>query len=247
MTLHELRAWIANINNLALKKDRSKPTRLLANYIMQYPNQFYFVLETLERKPQLLLMRALLVSKFSIVITAVKQLITEDQDILVALYGLKGQKPITMERVGKKFFNSITNERVRQKEEIVIKKLSVVLTDHLISSPISDGQKRVKPLSGVGSSSVQTEKPGGIDMNPNNLNLQTQGGRFDFQLPLNSIDLQNIRIDGFTPVIINVAPLTNLPLLLGLVEETEETENVRITPGRDPMDHRMEYDEELVS
>jgi len=89
--------------------------------------------------------------------------------------------------------------------------------------------------------------PGGIDMNPNILNLQTQGGRFDLKIPLNFIDLQNIRIDGFTPVIINVAPLTNLPLLLGLVEETEESENVRITPGRDPMDHRMEYDEELVS
>jgi len=89
--------------------------------------------------------------------------------------------------------------------------------------------------------------PGGIDMNPNNLDLQTQGSRFDLKLPVDSIDLQNIRIDGFTPVIINVAPLINLPLLLGLVEEEEETENVRITPGRDPMDHRMEYDEELVS
>jgi len=91
------------------------------------------------------------------------------------------------------------------------------------------------------------KNPGGIDLNPNNLNLQTQGKSFDFQLPLDSIDLQNIRIDGFTPVIINVAPLTNLPLLLGLVEEAQDTENVRITPGRDPMDHRMEYDEEIAS
>jgi len=35
--------------------------------------------------------------------------------------------------------------------------------------------------------------------------------------------------------------------LLGLVEEPQDTENVRITPGRDPMDHKMEYDEEIIS
>jgi len=57
---------------------------------------------------------------------------------------------------------------------------------------------------------------------------------------MNSLDLQNIRIDGLTPVIINVAPLTNLPLLLGLVDEEDEedTENAGMPPGRDPMDHR---------
>jgi len=101
---------------------------------------------------------------------------------------------------------------------------------------------------GDNASSPLTEKtPGGIDLNPNNLDLQTNGNSFDVQLPFNSIDLQNIRIDGFTPVIIHVAPLTNLPLLLGLVEETQDTENVRITPGRDPMDHKMEYVVEIAS
>jgi len=113
------------------------------------------------------------------------------------------------------------------------------------------------------------ENPGGIDMNPNNLNLQTQGGRFDFKLPMNSLDLQNIRIDGFTPVIINVAPLTNLPLLLGLVDEdinendprysildprlpsrienresSSNDNNRQIDPGRDPMDFRINDEEE---
>jgi len=91
--------------------------------------------------------------------------------------------------------------------------------------------------------------PGGIDFNPNNLDIQVQGERIEFRLPVDSIDLHNIRIDGFTPVIINVTPLINLPLLLGLVddEEPEDTENVGITPGRDPMDHKMEYYEEIVS
>ena len=85
-------------------------------------------------------------------------------------------------------------------------------------------------------------------MNPNNLDLQTQGGGFELQLPLNTIDLQNIHIDGFTPVIINVAPLTNLPLLLGLVDDgqPQDTENARETPGRDPMDHKIKYYEEIA-
>jgi len=73
----------------------------------------------------------------------------------------------------------------------------------------------------------EDEPLGGIDLNPNNLDLQTQGEQFEFQLPAGAIDFQNIHIDGFTPVIINVAPLTNLPLLLGLVDEERPFESAQ--------------------
>jgi len=105
--------------------------------------------------------------------------------------------------------------------------------------------KRKSSRSGISSvkssASSPINKPGGIDLNPNTLDLQTQGRRFDLKLPLNSFDLQNIRIDGFTPVIINVTPLTNLPLLLGLVDEESETpKNANHTPELDPANHKEE-------
>jgi len=63
--------------------------------------------------------------------------------------------------------------------------------------------------------------PGGIDLNPNNLNLNVQGDeiKVDFSNPQ---ILNNISVDGFIPVIINVAPITSIPILLG---ESEEQSN----------------------
>jgi len=154
-------------------------------------------------------------------------------------------------------FHQLTRDTFEEKLNRALEQ-DIKLTIIDITLPV-DKEKRFENMdillseimaeAGQSSSPVERDDIGGIDMNPNNLNLQTQGGRFDLKLPLNSIDLQNIRIDGFTPVIINVTPLTNLPLLLGLVddEDTEDTENVHITPGRDPMDHKMKFYEEIVS
>jgi len=82
---------------------------------------------------------------------------------------------------------------------------------------------------------------GGIDFNPNNLEMQTQGNGLNFNLPFHAVDLQNIRIDGFTPVIINVTPLSNLPLLLGLIDEdTDDSENMNYTSKLVPINHKKE-------
>jgi predicted unusual protein kinase regulating ubiquinone biosynthesis (AarF/ABC1/UbiB family) len=59
--------------------------------------------------------------------------------------------------------------------------------------------------------SSPTQNPGGIDLNPNMLELQTQGQGINFDIP---IDPQTIQIDGFSPVIFQIIP-TNLPLLIG--------------------------------
>jgi len=67
--------------------------------------------------------------------------------------------------------------------------------------------------------------PGGIDFNPNSLNLTEQGEKIEINLPsLNLQDIQSNTIDGILPVIINITPITNFPMLLGISEESEEEE-----------------------
>jgi len=64
---------------------------------------------------------------------------------------------------------------------------------------------------------MAVKKPGGIDLNPNILDLQTQGGGVDFSLATNLKELEIIQIDGFSPVILQIVP-TNLPALLGVLK-----------------------------
>ncbi len=79
-------------------------------------------------------------------------------------------------------------------------------------------------------------KKGGIDLNANTLPLQTQGSNIDFNFQTTAAGfcmnednngecerldikaLENMVITGFTPVIFNIVPITNLPFLLGLDE-----------------------------
>ena len=69
------------------------------------------------------------------------------------------------------------------------------------------------------------EAPGGIDLNLKKLNLDVRGDKKSFSLP---IDVQNISIDGLTPMIINIIPLTDLPAFLGFSQNKEEIPSSQI-------------------
>ncbi|MFH0753722.1 MAG: hypothetical protein V2A70_04080, partial [Candidatus Omnitrophota bacterium] len=56
-------------------------------------------------------------------------------------------------------------------------------------------------------------KKGGIDLNSANLNLQIKRDGAGVPLPVRMQNLENIRIDGLTPEIILIQPVTNLPVL----------------------------------
>ena len=58
--------------------------------------------------------------------------------------------------------------------------------------------------------------PGGINLNPSLLNLQIKRDGKGIPLPLSQQPIKNMKIDGFMPVIINITPVSNLPLLLGI-------------------------------
>ncbi len=66
--------------------------------------------------------------------------------------------------------------------------------------------------------------PGGIDFNLDLLNLEIQGRGNDFNIPVKNLNFQQIHIDGLMPVIINITPITNLPLILGAAEREEKQE-----------------------
>jgi len=63
---------------------------------------------------------------------------------------------------------------------------------------------------------------GGIDLNPANLNLQIKRDGNGVPLPIQFQDIPNINVEGFLPVIIQITPVTNLPLLFGIKTNPKE-------------------------
>ena len=71
-------------------------------------------------------------------------------------------------------------------------------------------------------SSPLQNNPGGIDFNPDYLDIQTQGNGLNVLSPLNMEAMENIEINGLVPFIFSITPVTNLPLLMGAIKEEEE-------------------------
>ena len=65
--------------------------------------------------------------------------------------------------------------------------------------------------------------PGGIDMNEIPVDKKGEGVNIQFD-PAQLNSLQNMHIDGFAPVIINITPINNVPFLLGLANQLESFE-----------------------
>ncbi|MEW5895392.1 MAG: hypothetical protein AB1650_06520 [Candidatus Omnitrophota bacterium] len=75
----------------------------------------------------------------------------------------------------------------------------------------------------LGDREVISSDVGGIDLNSNNLELNVQGDEVKMS-PYPGI-LNEISVNGFVPVIIDVAPISNVPILLGI--QSVETTGVR--------------------
>ncbi len=93
---------------------------------------------------------------------------------------------------------------------------------------------------------------GGIDLNPDLLDLQIKRDGRGIPLPLDQQPLENMQIDGFLPIIININPVANLPLLLGLLDEDGETNEAEADAsqsaqlyGREELSYLREGDSEF--
>ena len=77
----------------------------------------------------------------------------------------------------------------------------------------------------------QTTNPfGGIHLDPAMLNLQIKRDGNGIPLPVSSQPIESIQIDGIIPVIINIQPITNVPVLLGIADQLPADPN---TAGKD--------------
>ncbi|OGX07704.1 MAG: hypothetical protein A2Z88_06625 [Omnitrophica WOR_2 bacterium GWA2_47_8] len=66
----------------------------------------------------------------------------------------------------------------------------------------------------TGQAQEKVETPGGIDFNPKNFDVKTQGDKIEFKIPAEYQNLENTPINGFIPNIFRISPLTNfVPLL----------------------------------
>ncbi len=64
-------------------------------------------------------------------------------------------------------------------------------------------------------------------MNPALLDLQIKRDGNGVPLPLPQQPIETMHIDGFLPVIINIVPIPNLPMLLGLADTGPDTQETR--------------------
>lgn len=92
------------------------------------------------------------------------------------------------------------NSFLKQKS---IKSSSVLNTQHLIKE---DSQADIN---------FQSTSVGGIDLNPNNINLHLQQENGGVNINIDPADLDSLHIEGLFPVILEMTPATNLPVLLG--------------------------------
>ena len=77
---------------------------------------------------------------------------------------------------------------------------------------------------------------GGIDFNPAMLDMQIKRDGKGIPLPINQQSIQDMKIEGFLPVIINITPVSNFPFLLGIADQEEESKDLGYHPSLDPMD-----------
>ncbi|MBZ0165961.1 MAG: hypothetical protein K8I00_04070, partial [Candidatus Omnitrophica bacterium] len=76
---------------------------------------------------------------------------------------------------------------------------------------------------------------GGIDLTPNNLNIEVRRDPKGVPVPLSPQQILDVNIDGLYPVIINTIPITNVPLLLGIADRVESPTDLSQRPDTNPV------------
>ncbi|MEW5895821.1 MAG: ATP-binding protein [Candidatus Omnitrophota bacterium] len=94
-------------------------------------------------------------------------------------------------------------EKIQTVRQTLQKGLLKFYQDYLDRGLAEDGGVSKKGEDGVG----------GIDLNPNRFDLQMQGPGMDVDLPASMPMFENMTIDGFIPVIINITPTSDLSFL----------------------------------
>ena len=73
---------------------------------------------------------------------------------------------------------------------------------------------------------------GGIDLNPDLLDLQIKRDARGVPLPFNMQPVMDMKIEGFLPVIIQVTPISNIPMLLGIADKLPSSQPYQSAQGK---------------
>ncbi len=120
----------------------------------------------------------------------------------------------------------------RKSEEEILKEIAAARM--LSSSSPVDGARNAKLAS-----NQTPDVVGGINLDPAFLDLQIKRDGKGVPLPVLQQPIQNMQIEGFLPIIINVTPIPSLPMLLGMGDE-EAPEELSFNKGMEPVDLRAQ-------
>ncbi|MDP8212012.1 MAG: phosphoglycerate kinase [Candidatus Zapsychrus exili] len=109
---------------------------------------------------------------------------------------------------------------------------------------ISDNTRKIKNYLSTSIANIKDQAmitPGGIDLNPAYLDMQIKRDGAGIPLSLDMQSIETMRIEGFIPVIINITPINNFPMLLGMRntaddEGEKETQKLSSAKELEPMD-----------
>ena len=68
-------------------------------------------------------------------------------------------------------------------------------------------------------SGINQRTKGGIDLNPNISNMEILKNEKGYELKFNNLQVISPNVQGLIPVIIQIIPATNIPMLLGVKED----------------------------
>lgn len=166
-----------------------------------------------------------------ILVEAVDRLRLAEQNLFNFLGGRPELQEALIGGVGQTLENFITQEtgpvgqQVRQSAAVSeqLRTFLDVLDAQL--SRVRAAQSASNTSSGVRDNSIlpqDNETVGGIDFNPEIMKIETMqtGESFDFEFT--SPQILNTQVNGLVPIIINVSPVTNIPLLLGEADKNKE-------------------------
>ncbi len=94
--------------------------------------------------------------------------------------------------------------------------------------PVASNQELPEKGNRKQTGTQEKKNVGGIDFNPALLDMQIKRDGNGVPLPLPQQPIQNMHINGFLPIIINITPVTNLPLLLGAGENPEPNKELSL-------------------
>ena len=81
------------------------------------------------------------------------------------------------------------------------------------------------PTAGAPAVTAKKDNVGGIDLNPNMLDLQIKRDKNGVPLPVFDQPIGQMHINGFLPVIINIQPIQSIPMMLGIATPSKKPAN----------------------